>query len=107
MEVATPEGFQRNPALVLEFYNQRRRQLLEVTPNKAHFNLKKLETTFDVTIITQNVDDLHERAGSSKILHLHGELTKVRSTQDETLVYPWKKDLFLGDRNEEKNVVQI
>jgi NAD-dependent deacetylase len=97
MEVATPEGFTANPELVLEFYNQRRKQLLEVTPNKAHFNLKKLEECFQVDIITQNVDDLHERATSLNITHLHGELLKVRSSVDEFLVYPWKDKLVLGD----------
>lgn len=96
-EVASPEGFRANPALVLDFYNQRRRQLLEVSPNKAHYNLAELETTFNVDIITQNVDDLHERAGSSNIIHLHGELLKVRSTKNENLVYPWQKDIVLGD----------
>ncbi|MCI2228424.1 NAD-dependent deacylase [Polaribacter sp. MSW13] len=97
MEVATPEGFHGNPELVLEFYNQRRKQLLEVLPNKAHFNLAKLETSFDVKIITQNVDDLHERAGSNNIIHLHGELLKARSTVDKSIILDWKKDLILGD----------
>ncbi|WP_299003341.1 NAD-dependent deacylase [uncultured Tenacibaculum sp.] len=100
-EVASPQGFHANPELVLDFYNQRRRQLLEVAPNKAHLNLADLESTFDVDIITQNVDDLHERAGSSNVLHLHGELLKVRSTKNENLVYPWKKDILLGDTCEE------
>ena len=97
MEVASPEGYLKNPALVLEFYNQRRQQLLEVTPNKAHINLAKLERDFNVEIITQNVDDLHERAGSTKITHLHGELLKVRSTGDEKDVLEWKKNLVLGN----------
>ena len=97
MEVASPQGFAQNPALVLEFYNQRRRQLQEVEPNKAHLALARLETAFDVQIITQNVDNLHERGGSSKVLHLHGELLKVRSTVDEHLVLPWGADLHLGD----------
>lgn len=97
MEVATPQGFARNPKLVLDFYNQRRKQLLTVKPNKAHFNLVDLETMFDVQIITQNVDDLHERAGSKNVTHLHGELLKVRSSADESLVLNWKKDLVLGD----------
>ncbi|MFT5673485.1 MAG: NAD-dependent deacetylase, partial [Polaribacter sp.] len=82
---------------VLDFYNKRRKQLLEVSPNKAHFNLARLETSFNVEIITQNVDDLHERAGSSKITHLHGELLKARSTIDESDVLDWKKELILGD----------
>lgn len=97
MEVASPEGFDANPELVLDFYNKRRKQLLDVKPNEAHYNLKELEKHFDVEIITQNVDDLHERSGSSKITHLHGELLKVRSTFDETMILNWKKDLFLGD----------
>lgn len=88
-EIATPEAWQRNRALVLEFYNQRRKQLYEVYPNKAHELLKVLETHYEVQIVTQNVDDLHERAGSSKVLHLHGELKKVRSTVDPELVYDW------------------
>lgn len=96
-DVATPEAWERQPAVVLEFYNERRRQLLNVDPNAAHQSLKQLEEYHDVTIITQNVDDLHERAGSSHIIHLHGELLKVRSTSDEHLVYEWKKDLFIGD----------
>jgi NAD-dependent deacetylase len=97
MQVASPEGFADNPELVLEFYNQRRRQLLEVKPNKAHYNLVVLEKEYEVEIITQNVDDLHERAGSSKVTHIHGELLKVRSSVDEAIVLDWKKDLVLGD----------
>jgi NAD-dependent deacetylase len=96
-DVATPEAWQRNPQLVLEFYNQRRKQLLEAKPNEAHFALAELEKYFDVEIITQNVDDLHERAGSTKVLHLHGELFKVRSTKDASLIYDWKKPLKQGD----------
>ena len=102
MEVASPEGFAANPELVLDFYNQRRKQLLEVSPNKAHYNLVELEKHFDIEIITQNVDDLHERAGSNKITHLHGELLKVRSTKNENIVLEWKKDLVLGDLAEDK-----
>ncbi len=97
MEVASPQGFAANPELVLDFYNKRRKQLLTVKPNKAHFNLAELEQIFDVEIITQNVDNLHERAGSSKVIHLHGELLKVRSTADESFVLDWHKDLFVGD----------
>ena len=97
MEVATPEGFKANPKLVLNFYNERRKQLFEVTPNKAHTNLADLEKEFDVEIITQNVDDLHERAGSTKVTHLHGELLKVRSSADESIILDWTTDLFLGD----------
>lgn len=98
MEVASPEGFARNPELVLEFYNQRRKQLLEVVPNSAHKVLAMLEKDYKVSIVTQNVDDLHERAGSSNVLHLHGELFKVRSTYDHNDVLEWKTDLILGDR---------
>ena len=97
MEVASPQGFEKNPALVLEFYNQRRRQLLEVEPNLAHLALVEMEKKHKVSIVTQNVDDLHERAGSSSVLHLHGELFKVRSTYDSSDVQEWKKDLSLGD----------
>ena len=97
MEVATPEGFAANPELVLDFYNQRRKQLFEVDPNTAHFDLAKLETDFTVSIITQNVDDLHERAGSTNVIHLHGELLKVRSVYDKNDIQEWKTDLVLGD----------
>ena len=86
-DVATFDAWARNPKLVLDFYNERRQQLLSSKPNIAHELLAKLETKYDVEIITQNVDDLHERAGSSKVIHLHGELLKVRSTKDEKLVY--------------------
>lgn len=96
-EVATPEGFAKNPELVLDFYNKRRNQLLEVTPNAAHLALAALEKQHDVTIITQNVDDLHERAGSSQVIHLHGELLKARSTFDENLIMDWHQDLNVGD----------
>ncbi|MBR9915543.1 MAG: NAD-dependent deacylase [Algicola sp.] len=98
MEVATPQGFYNNPQLVLEFYNQRRRQLLEVEPNSAHKDLANLEDQFNVSIITQNVDDLHERAGSSNVTHLHGELLKVRSTVNHEYVQSWTKDLKWGDQ---------
>jgi len=97
MDVATPEGFAKNPELVLEFYNQRRRQLLEVEPNSAHHDLAQLEQHFKVTIITQNVDDLHERAGSSRVIHLHGELIKARNTVDDYTLFDCKTDIKLGD----------
>ena len=97
MEVATPQGFAKNPALVLDFYNQRRKQLLEVQPNSAHLALAQLETDFKVTIITQNVDDLHERAGSNTIIHLHGELLKARSTHNDQDIFDWRKDIQIGD----------
>ena len=97
-ELATPEAWESDPVLVMEFYNWRRKQLYEVQPNPAHFALAKLENHFDVQIITQNVDDLHERAGSTKVLHLHGELKKVRSTVDPDLVYELKGwELKIGD----------
>lgn len=99
-DVATPEGWHRNKQLVLDFYNQRRRQLLECKPNAAHLALADLQKDFDVVIVTQNVDDLHERAGSKNIIHLHGELLKVRSSVYEDLIYDWKKDLSLGDKCE-------
>ena len=97
LDVATPEGWHKNKTLVLDFYNQRRRQLHEVKPNRGHQILAELEKHFDVHIITQNVDDLHERAGSSNVLHLHGELLKVRSTKNENDILDWKDDLNLGD----------
>ena len=97
IEVASPDGWHKNRALVLDFYNQRRRQLKTVKPNAAHKALVDLEKQFDVHIITQNVDDLHERAGSSKVLHLHGELLKARSTADENLVIDWREDICEGD----------
>ncbi len=97
-EVATPQGFARNPELVQEFYNQRRAQLKEVKPNDAHLALVALEDKYDVSIITQNVDNLHEQAGSKEVIHLHGQLNKVRSTRHEDLVYDWDKDLKMGDK---------
>src|SRR6478609_10721507 len=100
-DVATPEGWHKNRELVLEFYNQRRKKALEVTPNRGHEILAELEKYFDVTVVTQNVDNLHERAGSSKVIHLHGSLFESRSTLDESLVYPingW--ELKIGDKCE-------
>jgi NAD-dependent deacetylase len=97
MEVASPEGWRKNQKLVLDFYNQRRKQLHEVVPNLGHKILAELENDFDVHIITQNVDNLHEKAGSSKVLHLHGELLKVRSTRDESCVLDRETDLNIGD----------
>jgi NAD-dependent deacetylase len=97
MEVASPQGWARNMDLVLEFYNARRRNLLDVAPNPGHLALVKLEAAYDVTVITQNVDDLHERAGSSFVMHLHGELMKARSERYPELVYPWTKDIRKGD----------
>ncbi|EGV43979.1 NAD-dependent deacylase [Bizionia argentinensis JUB59] len=97
MEVASPQGFRMNPELVLGFYNQRRKQLLTVKPNQAHIDLATLEKDYNVTIITQNVDDLHERAGSKNVIHLHGELLKARSTFNEESVVDCKTDINFGD----------
>lgn len=97
MEVASPQGFRANPELVLDFYNQRRRQLKEVAPNAAHKALAQLENDYKVTVVTQNVDDLHERAGSSNVLHLHGELLKIRSTGNPNDIKYWTEDINLGD----------
>lgn len=97
MEVASIDGWHKNRKLVLDFYNQRRKQLFSVEPNAGHRALVDLEQKFEVSIVTQNVDDLHERAGSSKVLHLHGELRKARSTDDEFLIYDWDKDIQIGD----------
>ena len=98
MEVASPEGWHKNPELVLEFYNQRRKAALDVKPNRGHQILAELESHFDVTIVTQNIDNLHERAGSSRVVHLHGEIFKCRSTKDENLIYDMKGwELNLGD----------
>jgi NAD-dependent deacetylase len=97
MSVASPQGWDKDMDLVLDFYNQRRRQLKEVVPNAGHKALVELEEKFDVVIITQNVDNLHEKAGSSRIIHLHGELNKVRSTVVPDLIYEWGDDLHKGD----------
>lgn len=98
MEVASPGGFRKNPALVLDFYNQRRQQLKEVKPNRGHEIIAELEATHNVIVVTQNVDDLHERAGSTNIIHLHGELRKVRSTGNQNLILDWEEDCSLGDQ---------
>ena len=100
MEVASPQGWSRNRELVLDFYNQRRRQLHQVKPNAGHLALTELEQKFQTVIVTQNVDNLHEAAGSSNIVHLHGELFKARSLGDERLIYQWEKDLIIGDKCE-------
>lgn len=97
MEVASPAGWEKDPEMVLDFYNQRRRALLKAKPNEGHTALVELEDEFDVTIVTQNVDDLHERAGSKNVVHLHGELFKVRSTGDPSLIYERTEDLYLDD----------
>lgn len=100
-DVATPEAWRKDPALVLDFYNQRRKKALEVTPNRGHEILAELEQHFEVTVITQNVDNLHERAGSSKVLHLHGSLFESRSTMNPKLIYPITgSELNIGDKCE-------
>jgi NAD-dependent deacetylase len=101
MEVASIQGWHKNPELVLDFYNQRRRQLSEVKPNEAHNIIVQLEDQFEVTIITQNVDDLHERAGSKNVIHLHGELYKACSQRNKNKVIEWKTDINLSDKAED------
>jgi NAD-dependent deacetylase len=100
-DVATPRAFAKNPQLVLDFYNQRRIDVQKAEPNAAHKALAALEAFFDVVIITQNIDDLHERGGSSNIIHLHGEILKMRSTKNESLIYPIIGDIMLGDLAED------
>ncbi len=95
-DVATPRAWRRDPQLVLDFYNMRRRNVLEAQPNAAHKVLAELEEHYDVHIITQNIDDLHERAGSTKVMHLHGEILKMRSEHSEDLIYPITEDILLG-----------
>lgn len=102
-QVATPEGFAVNPKLVLDFYNMRRRELLKAKPNKGHYMLAEMEKDFNVRIITQNIDNLHEQAGSTEVLHLHGELMKARSSGDDSLIYdidPAHPDILMGDKCE-------
>jgi NAD-dependent deacetylase len=99
-DVATPDGWRRDREKVLNFYNMRRSQLKDVQPNLAHQIIAELEKDYNVTVVTQNVDNLHQRAGSTKIIHLHGELTKVRSTLDPNLIYDWTEDCNLGDKCE-------
>ena len=96
-DVATPRGFLKDPQLVLNFYNERRRDVAAAKPNAAHIGLAELEKDFDVTIITQNIDDLHERGGSTRVLHLHGEIFKMRSVDDENTVYEIRGDINVGD----------
>ena len=102
-DVATPEGWHKNRTLVLDFYNQRRRQLKEVQPNLGHQILAELEQDFNVFIITQNVDDLHEKAGSTSVLHLHGELLKVRSTKNDDYILDWRDDLSITNLDDKGN----
>lgn len=95
-EVASPTGWQNNPSLVQEFYNLRRKDVLAAAPNAAHTGLAELEQWYDVRIITQNIDDLHERGGSTRVLHLHGEILKMRSVHDETTLYDIREDIQMG-----------
>lgn len=102
-DVATPQGFQADPQLVLDFYNHRRKELINTKPNKGHIGLVELEKEYDVTIVTQNVDNLHEKAGSTNVVHLHGELMKSRSTQDPYLIYEMSDEhpeINIGDKCE-------
>lgn len=101
MDVATPGGWKKDPARVLEFYNMRRRDVAAAHPNDAHKGLAELENYFDVTVITQNIDDLHERGGSSRIVHLHGEIFKMRSERSQELIYAVRDDISLGDLAED------
>ena len=100
-DVATPSAWAKDPKLVLEFYNYRRRNVKDANPNEAHIGLAALQEKFDVHIITQNIDDLHERAGSKKVLHLHGEIFKMRSERREDLVYDIRDDINIGDKAED------
>jgi len=100
-DVATPRAWRKNPQLVLDFYNYRRAEVLKAQPNEGHLALARMEEDFDVTIITQNIDDLHERAGSNRVVHLHGEIRKMRSERNEDLVYPIDSDINLGDTAED------
>ena len=100
-EVATPRGFAKNPQLVLDFYNMRRKDVAAASPNDAHIGLAQLENDFDVTVITQNIDDLHERGGSSNVLHLHGSIFEMRSVSNEEKIYEIRDDIMLGDLAED------
>lgn len=100
-EVATPRAWRKNPELVLKFYNERRKNVAEARPNAAHYGLAELQKDFDVTIITQNIDDLHERAGSSNIIHLHGEIFKMRSEKNETIIKEIRGNINVGDLAED------
>jgi NAD-dependent deacetylase len=100
-DVASPEGFEANPQLVLDFYNLRRHNVLEAQPNKAHTIITSLQQHFNVKVVTQNIDDLHERAGNTQVTHLHGEIVKCRDVRYENITYPYDKDLKLGDLSPE------
>ncbi len=96
-DVAVPSAWRRDPGRVLDFYNQRRRDVRAALPNAAHVSIASLEAAHEVLVVTQNIDDLHERAGSSRVLHLHGEVLKVRSERNDSLILPWTDDVFVGD----------
>ncbi len=100
-DVATPHAWNSNPEMVLKFYNARRKKILNANPNEAHIAIKRLEEDFEVFVITQNIDDLHERAGSKNVLHLHGEIFKMRSEKNESLIYPIKEDIKIGQLAED------
>ena len=100
-DVATPRGFKKDPKLVLDFYNQRRKEVAAALPNLAHTGLAELEKEYDVTIVTQNIDDLHERGGSTRVIHLHGEIFKMRSETDEHLIYEIRGDINVGDKSKD------
>jgi NAD-dependent deacetylase len=100
-DVATPRAYKKDPKLVLDFYNMRRRDVAAASPNSAHIGLAELENDFDVTIVTQNIDDLHERGGSTKVLHLHGEIFTMRGEKDESRIYEIRGDINLGDMAED------
>jgi NAD-dependent deacetylase len=105
-EVATPRAWKKNPKLVLDFYNMRRRDVLKAKPNRAHYGLAELEEFFDVHIVTQNIDDLHERAGSSNVLHLHGEIFKMRSELDNEVEYEIRNDMTLGEKADDGGMLR-
>ncbi len=105
-KVASPEAFKQDPAMVMRFYNARRKQLLQVEPNPGHHALAQMETFAKVKVVTQNVDDLHERAGSSQVLHLHGELLKVRAIDAPKVIYPWTQDLQVGQTDPEGRLLR-
>lgn len=96
-DVATPEAFERDPGLVLQFYNERRKAVLKAQPNEAHKAIARLEQAYDVVVVTQNIDDLHERAGSSRVIHIHGEILKARCTGPCMHILEWKQDINIGD----------
>lgn len=100
-EVATPQAWHRNPQMVQDFYNMRRRAVKQAEPNTAHRELAALQEFYDVRIVTQNIDDLHERAGSQNVLHLHGDIFKMRSEENESLIYPVYDDILIGDKAED------